>query len=128
MEIVKFDKANLTLMRNLIDGALQKVTEETGVKFTMGNITYDRSGFNFSSKLEAKIDNEASKAEEIRKANDILSMYKLNVGQQFRWGKHDMEITGYDFKRNKNPLKVKSLTDNRNYILDPVAVNTHLKL
>lgn len=75
MTIASFTPATLRPLREEIDAALKAVADKHGIKFTLGKMTYDYTGTEFSAKVTATTggaeDRAAKQAIELAKYSGV---------------------------------------------------------
>jgi len=108
MKIKSFDKANLKLVRSALNSALERVEEELGIELSIGNITYDRNGTGFRTKLEGAVISEDGLAM-TQDARNFLTYAPLDgipkeaLNQSFVHDGKPYRLVGYRPRSKKYP-------------------------
>ena len=117
-KVTKFNRENLREMRNLIDAKFAEIEKETGVKLSIGNITFD--GTSFTSKVSAKIysvvtsnmsDRELKKLEgkmNLKKFGRIHGLSESDYGKVIVVDGDKMTIIGCTARRGKYTVIVEN--------------------
>jgi hypothetical protein len=116
MKITSFDKQNLTLVRAAIDSALKKIADEFDLaEISIGNISFDRQGIYFSTKLEAtvKADNNHALVEQHKKNSEYCGYNENIVGRVATIKGEPYKITGFNMKKRKYPIEAENLKTNK---------------
>jgi hypothetical protein len=123
----KFDKTNLLTIREILNKKLEELRKETGIKFSINNISYNT--YNFSTKLEAVIENKIK--ENFREHfNQYAILFGLNnedYGKSFKKGNKTFTIARIDPRKRKMPI-ICSASDGKEYKFTPEIIKLYLKM
>jgi len=122
----KFDKTNLLGIRSIINKKLSELSKETGIKFSIKNISY--TDYQFSTKLEAIIED---KIEESFKDNfnlyaGMFGLKKEDRGKSFKQGDKTFTIVRIEPRKRKMPI-ICSASDGKEYKFSPEVVKLYLQ-
>lgn len=128
MKITSFDKDNLKTVRQTINSALERAEEELGISLSIGNISYDRNGNGFTTKLEGAVVNESGQAMD-KQVRDFIQYARfqpdLEPEDLFKEFEHDgtiYKIVGWRPRSKKYPVICESEGISYKFPADLVAL------
>ena len=115
MNIEKFSKDELKIIRTEIDNALLGVGEKYGIKFRLGNISFSESEFN--GKLNATLLNkvEENKEEKFKRECKYIGLNESDFGKEFEMVGKSYVVCDIDLSKRKYPLIALCKQDGRKY-------------
>jgi len=102
MNITKFDKPTLTMVRKEIQSSLDDLQKKLGIQLKIGNMRFDAS--TFTTKLEASLFGHDPLAEEWEKYADRFDLDATWIGKKFLYIGKTYTIVGLDTKKRKYPV------------------------
>jgi hypothetical protein len=102
MNITKFDKPTLKMVREAIQSSLDGLQEELGIQLKIGTMRFDAS--TFTTKLEASLFDHDPLAEEWEKYADRFGLDVTWIGKKFLYIGKTHTIVGLDTKKRKYPV------------------------
>jgi hypothetical protein len=102
MTINAFDKVNLKTLRSEIDAALKAVAVKNGIDLSIGNISFDRDGGRFTSRLTAM-----TKLGQVKIPTAVRAKFDgINVGDSFKHNTKVLTVTGFNLNKPKNCVTI----------------------
>jgi len=122
--IKQFNKNNLAEMREAVNKALLKVSDDYNVNFKIGRINFEPAGF--STKLEASLVVDGKvQTKEARDFNSLAEMYgcKFPLNFRFSYGNDTYVVDGLKPRSRKYPITATSQKNNTSYKFTMDIVN-----
>jgi hypothetical protein len=102
MEIRKFNKDNLKMLRAEIEAALKPVAEQHGIKINLGNISFSASEFRTQLTVSVTEDLNDEKVIERNTRDSKLVGYSDNiVGKKISYRGNPYTVTGINLRKPK---------------------------
>ena len=123
----KFDKKNLLSVRKIIDNKLAELGKETGIKFSIKNISY--TDYHFHTKLEANIENKIKEnfKEQFNQYAILFGLKKEDCGKSFKKGDKTFTVARIEPRKRKMPI-ICSASDGKEYKFTPETIKLYLHL
>lgn len=98
----KFDKTNLLAVRAIVNKKLEELGKETGIKFSIKNISYNE--YNFSTKLEGIIENKIKEnfQEQFNQYAILYGLKKEDYGKSFKKGNKTFTVARIEPPKEEN--------------------------
>lgn len=115
----QFNKVNLEIMRNEIEGALNQIAEKHGLdSLTIRGMTYSREGDRFTTKIEGKISTPESIERNKRQDEELLELFGLpkdTIDRKFNSNGQDFKVIRIDGRKPKFPIIATCFQDGKTY-------------
>jgi hypothetical protein len=102
MNITKFDKPTLKMVREAIQSSLDGLQVDLGIQLKIGTMRFDDS--TFTTKLEASLFGHDPLAEEWEKYANRFGLDATWIGKKFHYIGKTYTIVGLDTKKRKYPV------------------------
>ena len=117
-KINKFDKSNLSELRNIIDSKLSSISLEYNITLKLGNIKFGET--NFTSSIECNLVRDGQVIEKIVSDFEKYKKHsfyeiKFPLGFEFYGESGRYKVVGYKPKNGKYPIIAERITTGRRY-------------
>jgi len=113
-----FTKQNLATVRTKLDAKMAEFEKETGVRISLGNISYQNDSF--TSKISAKLVNGKSDSDiqrdEFEKNCMLYGFTKTDYKKQTTMQGRSFELVGFKPRARKNNAIMKCLTTGKQFV------------
>lgn len=115
-------------LRVIIDKKLNSLEKEYGIKFHVGNASYDDDSIKFSFKVtleNAKNEFEKSLERNLQYRNQFENEIKLDPNKIVNFGKFKATLVGYKPKARTKPYIIKNVESEDKYVISNECCEKH---